>query len=85
MIQEISFQEKREEIIEALKKLNYQDAWIFERVTLLDGIVYHSISDSISWGIVIGSKAIPMVVLVWEKTGRLYFFALKFLLPNLTI
>jgi len=26
MIQEISFQEKREEIIEALKKLNYQDA-----------------------------------------------------------
>lgn len=85
MKKEISFQEKREEILQALKKTNFQDAWIFEELALVDGIAYHSLSDSISGGIVIGGKSIPMVVLVWKKTGKLYFFALKSLLPNLDV
>lgn len=83
MTKEIQFADIKTEILQALNKLKKQDAWIFEDVALLNGIVYHSISDSISWGIVIGGKTIPMVVLIWEKTGRIYFFSLKTLLPNL--
>lgn len=85
MKNEITFQEKKEEILQALNKLKFADAWIFEELALVDGIAYHSLSDSISGGIVIGGKSIPMVVLVWKKTGKLYFFALKSLLPNLDV
>lgn len=52
--------------------------------TLVDGFVVQTIQEQAS-GVVIGGKSVPMVMVVGNATGRVYYFALKALIPSLTI
>lgn len=50
---------------------------------LLEGFVYYVIADEIPC--LSSDKSFPMVVLVGEKSGRVYTFALSSILPELPI
>lgn len=55
-----------------------------ENVTLVDGFVMQSIQSPLN-GIQLGGKSIPMIMLIGNKSGRAYYFALKAILPNIEI
>ena len=77
----IQFEGIKEQIVEALKKKG--NLGITEPVTLIDGFFNHPFHKEISNSMVIGGPAIPMVMLLGNNTGRVYFFALRAILPNL--
>lgn len=56
---------------------------ITEPVSLIDGFINSPISMELSGSFVIGGPTIPMIMLVGTQTGRIYFFALKALIPDL--
>lgn len=58
---------------------------INEPVSIVDGFVNQPIQNELSGSIMIGGPTIPMVMLVGNKTGRVYYFALKALLPDINI
>lgn len=72
----VKFEEVKDSIIEAIKrksdKLN-----IKESVTLVQGFVSQPYSMELSNFILIGGPTIPMVMLLGNETGRIYFFAYK--------
>ena len=51
---------------------------------LIEGFAMQSIQPQTE-GISIGGNAIPMVIVVGNTTGRVYQFALKALLPDVTL
>lgn len=53
-----------------------------EPVSLVDGFVNQPISMELSGSFILGGPTIPMVMIVGNKTGRIYLFALKALLPD---
>ena len=53
--------------------------------TLVEGFLNSPLQTEISGNLVIGGPNIPMVAIVGNSSGRMYFFALKAVLPNLTI
>jgi len=53
--------------------------------TLVEGFLNSPLQTEISGSLVIGGPNIPMVAIVGNSSGRMYFFALKAVLPNLTI
>ena len=77
----IIFADVKQDILDALQKLP-QDAGITEKVGLVDGFINNPLSRELSDSIIIGGPSVPMVLLVGETTGRVYFFALKILLPG---
>jgi hypothetical protein len=82
-----SFTDLREQIIVALNsRFAIRESFPGESAgfTLIDGFAIQSIQAQ-SGGIVIGGNSIPMVVVVGNTTGRIYYFALKALLPALTV
>ena len=52
--------------------------------TIVDGFVMQSLQNQTA-GISIGGKSVPTVLVVGNSTGRIYHFALKALLPNITL
>jgi len=50
--------------------------------TLLDGFINPSISNDISGNLVLGGPTLPMVAVISNTSGQVYYFALKALLPN---
>ena len=52
--------------------------------TLIDGFITQSVQEQ-SKGVFLGGKSIPLVAVVGNSTGRVYYFALKALLPNITL
>jgi len=52
--------------------------------TLVDGFVMQTLQDNPA-GFVIGGKSVPMVMVVGNATGRVYYFALKALVPSVNI
>jgi hypothetical protein len=52
--------------------------------TLIDGFIIQSVQERPA-GIVIGGKSVPLVAVVGNATGKVYYFALKALLPTLAI
>lgn len=77
----IVFADVKQDILDALQKLP-QDAGITEKVGLVDGFINNPLSRELSDSIIIGGPSVPMILLVGETTGRVYFFALKILLPG---
>lgn len=51
--------------------------------TLVDGFINAPLQQEIGGSLVIGGPAVPMVAIVGNSTGRIYYFALKALLPKL--
>lgn len=78
------FTEYREEILNSLnQKLKSQEIKISEEVTLVDGFVMQSLQDNLH-DIELGGPAIPSIMLV-GKSGQIYLFALKVILPSLVL
>ena len=54
-----------------------------EGFTLVDGFLNHPIQDEVGGPFVIGGPSIPMIAIVGNKTGRMYYYALKAIVPNI--
>lgn len=79
------FVDYKGEILKVLnEKLKDGSLGISEKVSLVDGFFMQSFQDT-PQGIQIGGKTVPSVMLVGENSGRVYFFALKVLLPEIDI
>lgn len=78
----LKFSDHKEEIIRALNERAPQHG-IQEPTSLVDGFINQPIQKEFTGGLVIGGPAIPMVAIVGNNSGRIYFFALKVLLPDL--
>jgi len=79
----LKFSEYKEQITKALNDKG-NSLGIQEPVTLLDGFINQPIYNELTGSFVIGGPTIPMIAVV-GKSGRIYFFALKALLPDLKI
>lgn len=78
----IKFEEIRKEIVSALEERKIS---INESVTLLDGFVNEPFGKELSDSIVLGGPTIPMVMLIGNESGQVYFFALKAILKNIEL
>jgi hypothetical protein len=54
-------------------------------VTLVEGFINQPLSMELSSSFTIGGPSIPMIMIVENETGRIHFFALKALLPDITL
>lgn len=81
----MKFSEHKEKIQEALNSRLANTAFSGEDkgFTLVDGFFNLPIQDELSGDIIIGGPTIPMISIVGNSTGRMYFFALKVLLPDI--
>lgn len=52
--------------------------------TLLDGFIMQPLQKELP-GVIIGGPAIPLVAVLGNTSGTMYYFPLKILLPNLEI
>ena len=77
----LKFSDYKDDII---KKLNERGnvLEICEPVILIDGFINQPIYGELTGNFVIGGPSITMIALVGENSGRIYFFAVKALLPN---
>jgi hypothetical protein len=53
--------------------------------TLVDGFIMQPLSNEISGSLVLGGPSIPLVAVVGKTSGQMYYFALKALLPDISI
>jgi len=80
----LKFSEYKEQIVNALN-VKGGALGIQEPVSLIDGFINQPIYNEFTGAFVIGGPAIPMVAVVGNNSGRIYFFALKALLPDLKL
>ena len=82
----IKFSKIKSDIIKALNnKLNNKTLHITEKVTLVDGFVDQAYLPKLTKKWVIGGSSIPMIILVGDESGQIYYFALKAILPKLDL
>lgn len=82
----IKFSEIKNDLVVALnEKLKGNKLHLTEKVTIIDGFVNQPLSMELSGSFVIGGPAIPMVMLIGDESGRIYYFALKAILPSIGI
>lgn len=53
--------------------------------TLIDGFFNLPIQTELSGSLTIGGPTVPMVAIVGNKTGRVYYFAIKAIVPEVEI
>lgn len=76
----IKFEDYRQDIINALHEKHTN---VKEQVTLLDWFFIQPVSATLPEKLSIAGPKFPMIGLVWNTTGRVYFVALKILLPDI--
>jgi len=82
----IKFETIKADLLRALNEKITSGNWhIIEKVTIIDGFVNQPLSMELSGSFVIGGPAIPMILLVGDDSGQIYYFALKAILPNIQI
>jgi hypothetical protein len=82
----IKFSKIKKDIIKSLnKKLNEKKLHINEKITLLDGFVNQVHLPNLQKEWIIGGNSIPMIILVGDESGQIYYFALKAILPKLNL
>ncbi len=79
----IKFEEYKQRIVEALNRRG--NLGIQEPITLIDGFANQPIQKELSGAFIVGGPAIPMIMLLGTTSGRVYFFALRALLPDIKI
>jgi hypothetical protein len=82
-MEKIKFAEYKQRITDALTRKG--NLGILEPVTLIDGFVNQPIQTELSGAFVVGGPAIPMIMLLGNNSGRIYFFALKAILPEVRL
>jgi len=81
-----SFEELKPKIQEAIEaKLKGSPIVDEDGFILVDGFFMPGFQKEISGSFVIGGPSVPAVAIVGKTTGRIYYFALKVLLPDLDI
>jgi hypothetical protein len=83
----MDFNSLKSQITTALnQKFQNREAFLGETTgfTLVDGFAIQTIQDQTA-GFILGGKSVPMVIVVGNTTGRIYYFALKALIPNLEL
>lgn len=82
----IKFSEIKADLVNALnEKLKSNKLHISEKVTIIDGFVNQPLSMELSGSFIIGGPTVPMIMLVGDESGRIYYFALKAILPEIKI
>ena len=81
-MKKLIFSEIKQELLQALEKSIENSVDIKEKLILVDGFVNDPITNELTDALVIGGPRVPMVMLVGENTGRVYWFAVKTLLPG---
>ncbi len=76
------FQKHKEKISEAIKA-NAKDAGLSGDFTLVEGLVFNDIQKDPKKLIIGGGQRIPLIAVVDNHTGRMHYFALKVLIPNI--
>jgi hypothetical protein len=84
---ELNFDQYKKQITSAIQQRIAQSSLPGETsgVTLVDGFIMQAIQETLGEGLVLGGPAIPMVAIVGNTTGRVYFFAFKALLPDVEL
>jgi hypothetical protein len=77
----IKFEDVKEDILKQLQEPNRKIV-INEPVSLVDGFVSQPFSTGLSNSVVIGDPTIPMIMLLGNNSGQVYFFALKAILKD---
>jgi len=77
----LKFSEYKEQIIKSLNDKG-SSLGIQEPVKLIDGFINQPVYNELTDSFVIGGPTIPMIAVV-GNSGRIYFFALKALLPDI--
>lgn len=80
----LKFTDYKDQIIKALNDKGVS-LGIQEPVTLIDGFINQPMYKELTGAFVIGGPTIPMIAVVGNNSGRIYFFALKALLPDIKI
>ena len=78
----IKFDDVKQSILAALEQ---KTKTVGEPVSLVDGFASSPFSTELSDTVLLGGPTIPMVILVGNESGRLYFFALKAILKDIEI
>jgi hypothetical protein len=80
----LKFEDMRPRIIAALKD-HSKNSGIKEEVSLVDGFVSQPFSLELSNSVILGGPMVPLIMLVGNESGQIYFFALKAILKDLDI
>lgn len=78
----IKFEDIKPKLLKAFEKRG-ASLDINEGVTLVNGFISQPIMKEVKGAFVIGGPTIPMIAVVGNNSGRIYFFALKALLPDI--
>ena len=80
----IKFEENKDKIKKAIgEKLKNSPVPGEAGFTLIEGFFNQPFQKELTGSFMIGGPTLPMVALVGNTTGRVYYFALKALLPDL--
>lgn len=80
---EYKFNDYKQKILTKLQERRIVFAGEPTGVTLMEGFSHLPITDVLNNETVIGGTTVPAVILVGNSTGRLYFVALRHLLPEI--
>ncbi|MBI5023304.1 MAG: hypothetical protein HZC05_04075 [Candidatus Magasanikbacteria bacterium] len=81
---QIKFDDYKQRVTDAIQAKFQMTPIIGENgFTLVEGFIMQPLSKEVSGNIIIGGPTIPLVAIVGNTSGRMYYFALKALLPNL--
>ncbi len=78
----LEFSKVKHKIINAIESKSKDELGIKESLTLLDGFVNSPYTTTLSNDVILGGPFVPMVMLVGNDTGRIYFFAYKALVKE---
>ena len=80
----IKFSDYKQEIIDAI---NSRQSYlgINEPTTLIDGFFSQPLQNEFTSDLIIGGPTIPMIMILGNNSGRIYYFALKVLLPDFNV
>lgn len=78
----LKFDDIKQEILSTLER---KGKTFGESVSLVDGFVSGPFSTELSDSVILGGPTIPMVMLIGNDSGQLYFFALRALLKDIEI
>ena len=84
----IRFSDYKDRIISALEARGYSfrgSDITLPKYSIIDSFINQPIQSEISGNVIIGGPSLPMVMIIENATGRLEFFALKALLPDIQL
>ena len=78
----VCFKDYKEELTQKINDKKRKKG-IDEELVLMEGFVQHVFSPHLTGSIHLTGKYVPIVMAVGRESGRVYYFALKVLIPNI--